>query len=110
MRRSWWWSATANRWNGRGTRRGRWPTGTGWSWSGRWPVGEGRRERLARSRLYVVTDAPPRRGGLEGVLDAVLGAGGDIVQLREEEGEAGGPPRGGAGVPRGAGRPGPPGT
>jgi thiamine-phosphate pyrophosphorylase len=48
-----------------------------------------RRERLARSRLYVVTDARTRRGDLEPFLDAILDAGTDIVQLREKEAEAG---------------------
>jgi thiamine-phosphate pyrophosphorylase len=51
--------------------------------------GVARRESLARSRLYVVTDARSRQGDLEGFLDAILGAGVDIVQLREKEAEAG---------------------
>jgi thiamine-phosphate pyrophosphorylase len=53
--------------------------------------GEGarRRERLARARLYVVTGAREDRGDLEGFLDAILGEGVDIVQLREKEAEAG---------------------
>jgi thiamine-phosphate pyrophosphorylase len=45
-----------------------------------------RRERLAASRLYVVTGARPNLGEF---LDAILGAGVDIVQLREKEAEAG---------------------
>jgi thiamine-phosphate pyrophosphorylase len=49
-------------------------------------TGNGRRERLSRARLYVVTGA---RNDLEGFLDAVLEAGADIVQLREKEAEAG---------------------
>jgi thiamine-phosphate pyrophosphorylase len=52
-------------------------------------IGERRRERLARSRLYVVTGARPDHGDLEAFLDAILGAGTDIVQLREKEAEAG---------------------
>src|SRR6266536_1570335 len=48
-----------------------------------------RRERLARARLYVVTDARRQRGDLERFLDAILAAGVDIVQLREKEAEAG---------------------
>ena len=48
-----------------------------------------RRERLARSGLYVVTDARRNRGDLEDFLDAILEAGTDIVQLREKEAEAG---------------------
>jgi thiamine-phosphate pyrophosphorylase len=50
---------------------------------------EERRERLARSRLYVVTDARAARGDLAAFLDAILGAGVDIVQLREKGAEAG---------------------
>lgn len=54
-------------------------------------VGEGsrRRRRLATARLYVVTDARRERGDLEPFLEAILGAGVDIVQLREKEAEAG---------------------
>lgn len=52
-------------------------------------MGESRRERLARSRLYVVTDARRRQGDLARFLDEILGAGVDIVQLREKEAEAG---------------------
>jgi thiamine-phosphate pyrophosphorylase len=46
------------------------------------------RDRLARSRLYVVTDARSRQGDLERFLEAILDAGTDIVQLREKEAEA----------------------
>jgi thiamine-phosphate pyrophosphorylase len=60
-----------------------------WSWSGRWPVAESRRERLARSRLYVVTGAREERGDLDAFLQAVLGAGADLIQLREKDAEAG---------------------
>jgi thiamine-phosphate pyrophosphorylase len=42
--------------------------------------------RLAASRLYVVTGARP---DLAEFLDAILGAGVDVVQLREKEAEAG---------------------
>ncbi|SRR5712691_9852538 len=52
--------------------------------AGRW-----RRERLARSRLYVVTDARRSRGDLEDFLEAILGAGTDIIQLREKDAEGG---------------------
>lgn len=45
-----------------------------------------RRQRLAASRLYVVTGA---RDDLASFLDAILGAGVDVVQLREKEAEAG---------------------
>jgi thiamine-phosphate pyrophosphorylase len=48
-----------------------------------------RRERLARARLYVVTGARQEKGDLAQFLDAILGAGTDIVQLREKEAEAG---------------------
>ncbi len=51
--------------------------------------GAARRERLARSRLYVVTDARRSRGDLAEFLEAILVAGCDIVQLREKEAEAG---------------------
>ena len=52
-------------------------------------TGEWRRDRLRRCRLYVVTDAREGRGDLESFLEAVLGAGVDIVQLREKDAEAG---------------------
>jgi thiamine-phosphate pyrophosphorylase len=48
--------------------------------------GAWRRERLAASRLYVCT---PARPDLAGFADAVLGAGVDLVQLRDKEAEAG---------------------
>src|SRR3954468_18608763 len=48
-----------------------------------------RRPRLDAARLYVVTGARGRQGDLAGFLDAILGAGVDIVQLREKEAEAG---------------------
>jgi len=48
-----------------------------------------RRARLAAARCYVVTGARAERGDLEAFLDAILGAGADIVQLREKEAEAG---------------------
>ncbi len=47
------------------------------------------RARLAAARLYLCTDARERQGDLPGFLDAVLGAGVDIVQLREKGLEAG---------------------
>jgi thiamine-phosphate pyrophosphorylase len=52
-------------------------------------LGAWRRERLALSRLYVVTDARQRQGDLGAFLEAILGAGVDIVQLREKDAEAG---------------------
>jgi thiamine-phosphate pyrophosphorylase len=52
-------------------------------------VAETLRERLARARLYVVTDARARTGDLSTFLDSILGAGTDIVQLREKTAEAG---------------------
>jgi thiamine-phosphate pyrophosphorylase len=48
-----------------------------------------RREWLADSRLYVVSDARRERGDLAEFLDSILGAGVDIVQIREKEAEAG---------------------
>jgi len=47
------------------------------------------RARLAEARLYLCTDARPAQGDLPRFLDAVLGAGVDIVQLREKGLEAG---------------------
>ncbi|MBI3647286.1 MAG: thiamine phosphate synthase [Actinobacteria bacterium] len=47
------------------------------------------RAHLARARLYVVTDARRRQGDLASFLDAILGAGVDVVQLREKGSEAG---------------------
>lgn len=52
-------------------------------------VGERRRARLARARLYVVTDARADLGDLAEFLEAILSAGADVVQLREKEAEAG---------------------
>src|SRR5215469_9284462 len=46
------------------------------------------RTRLADARLYLCTDARRSRGDLVPFLDAVLGAGVDIVQLREKGLEA----------------------
>jgi thiamine-phosphate pyrophosphorylase len=51
--------------------------------------GDARRERLARARLYLVTDARQEQGDLDALLETVLAAGVDIVQLREKEAEAG---------------------
>lgn len=47
---------------------------------------EERRQRLAGSRLYVVTGARPDQAEF---LDGILAAGVDIVQLREKDAEAG---------------------
>jgi thiamine-phosphate pyrophosphorylase len=47
-----------------------------------------RRERLARARLYVVTDARTQQHDLPEFLEAILEAGTDIVQLREKDAEA----------------------
>jgi thiamine-phosphate pyrophosphorylase len=47
------------------------------------------RERLAAARLYLCTDGRRARGDLAAFLDAVLGGGVDIVQLREKGLEAG---------------------
>ena len=51
--------------------------------------GDTRRDRLARARLYLVTDARTAQGDLAAFLDAVLGAGVDVVQLRQKDAEAG---------------------
>jgi thiamine-phosphate pyrophosphorylase len=48
-----------------------------------------RRERLATARLYVVTGARRDRRDLKDFLEAILGAGVNVVQLREKEAEAG---------------------
>jgi thiamine-phosphate pyrophosphorylase len=48
-----------------------------------------RRNRLSRSRLYVVTDARREQGDLPELLDSILAAGVDILQIREKEAEAG---------------------
>jgi thiamine-phosphate pyrophosphorylase len=47
------------------------------------------RDRLAGARLYLCTDARQDRGDLPEFLDAALGAGVDIVQLRQKGLEAG---------------------
>ncbi|HEU5421192.1 MAG TPA: thiamine phosphate synthase [Streptosporangiaceae bacterium] len=47
------------------------------------------RARLAGARLYLCTDARQAQGDLAPFLDAVLGAGVDIVQLRQKGLEAG---------------------
>ncbi len=47
------------------------------------------RTRLASARLYLCTDARERQGDLAGFLDKVLGAGVDVVQLRQKGLEAG---------------------
>ena len=44
--------------------------------------GAWRRERLAASRLYLCT---PIRPDLAGFADAVLGAGVDLIQLRDKQ-------------------------
>lgn len=49
--------------------------------------GEWRRDRLARARLYVVTDARRRQEDLERFLGLILRAGADAVQLREKDAE-----------------------
>ncbi|MBO0775514.1 MAG: thiamine phosphate synthase [Actinobacteria bacterium] len=46
------------------------------------------RGRLAGARLYLCTDARQRQGDLPAFLDAVLGAGVDVVQLRQKGLEA----------------------
>ena len=53
------------------------------------PVSSDLRERLADARLYLCTDARRAQGDLPWFLDAVLGAGVDLVQLREKGLEAG---------------------
>ena len=47
--------------------------------------GPARRERLARSRLYLVLEARPRGRDPSALLDAALRGGVDVVQLREKE-------------------------
>jgi thiamine-phosphate pyrophosphorylase len=47
--------------------------------------GPARRERLARSRLYLVLEARPRGDDPGPLLDAALQGGVDLVQLREKE-------------------------
>ncbi|ADB31915.1 thiamine-phosphate pyrophosphorylase [Kribbella flavida DSM 17836] len=46
------------------------------------------RDRLDAARLYLCTDAREKQGDLEQFLDAALGGGVDIVQLRQKEMEA----------------------
>lgn len=46
-----------------------------------------RRERLARARLYVVSDAREKQGDLAEFLAEILDAGVDIIQLREKDAE-----------------------
>ena len=46
------------------------------------------RDRLAGARLYLCTDARTRQGDLPAFLNAVLGAGVDVVQLRQKGLEA----------------------
>jgi thiamine-phosphate pyrophosphorylase len=53
------------------------------------PVTSDLRARLADARLYLCTDSRRSQGDLPEFLDAVLGAGVDIVQLREKNLEAG---------------------
>lgn len=50
---------------------------------------DGRRKRLARARLYVVTGARREQGDLVSFLTTVLDAGADVIQLREKDAEAG---------------------
>jgi thiamine-phosphate pyrophosphorylase len=50
------------------------------------PDGAARRERLAAAQLYVCT---PIRPDLAAFADAVLGAGVDLIQLRDKQAEAG---------------------
>ena len=47
------------------------------------------RDQLAAARLYLCTDARDRQGDLPRFLDAVLGSGVDVVQLRHKGLEAG---------------------
>jgi thiamine-phosphate pyrophosphorylase len=51
-------------------------------------TGAERRARLAGARLYLCTDAREQQGDLPEFLDAVLGNGVDIVQLRQKDMEA----------------------
>jgi thiamine-phosphate pyrophosphorylase len=48
----------------------------------------GIRDRLAQARLYLCVDVRERQGDLAEFLDAVLGAGVDVVQLRQKGLEA----------------------
>lgn len=56
--------------------------------SGTGPDAAAARERLADARLYLCTDARRRQGDLPRFLDAALGGGVDVVQLREKGLEA----------------------
>jgi thiamine-phosphate pyrophosphorylase len=47
--------------------------------------GHARRERLARSRLYLVLEARPHGEDPDALLDAALRGGVDVVQLRDKE-------------------------
>jgi thiamine-phosphate pyrophosphorylase len=47
--------------------------------------GQWRRARLAAARLYLCTDRRAGQGDLAAFLDATLGAGVDLVQLRDKE-------------------------
>jgi thiamine-phosphate pyrophosphorylase len=47
--------------------------------------GQARRERLARSRLYLVLEARPHGDDPRGLLDSALRGGVDVVQLREKQ-------------------------
>jgi thiamine-phosphate pyrophosphorylase len=51
-------------------------------------LGTRRRERLARARLYLCTDARRERGDLAAFADAALRGGVDVLQLREKGLEA----------------------
>jgi thiamine-phosphate pyrophosphorylase len=48
-------------------------------------LGEGRRERLAAARLYLVCDSSHHEGDLPRLLRAAIAGGVDIVQLREKD-------------------------
>jgi thiamine-phosphate pyrophosphorylase len=47
--------------------------------------GENRRERLRRARLYLVVEAEPGGRPPDGLLEAALAGGTDMVQLRDKE-------------------------
>jgi thiamine-phosphate pyrophosphorylase len=53
------------------------------------PDRDRRRALIAQARLYLCTDARERQGDLPGFLDAVLGSGVDVIQLRQKGLEAG---------------------
>jgi thiamine-phosphate pyrophosphorylase len=57
--------------------------------SDRGPGSASLRARLTAARLYLCTDARQRQGDLPAFLDAALGSGVDIVQLRQKGLEAG---------------------